>query len=79
MVARGGRGGSGAASGSAFGGGGGGSTASGQLALGVLTQSKASPRYQALAQTWLPQFEHVLVFESHTDVVRKSKSEAESL
>lgn len=51
---------------------GGGANASSQarVALGLLTQSKASPRYLALAATWLPLFDDVMVFESHTDVAR---------
>jgi hypothetical protein len=41
-----------------------------RVAVGVLTQSKSSARYKALASTWLSLFEHVLIFESHTDVSR---------
>jgi len=45
--------------------------ASNLLALGVLTQSKTSPRFASLAFTWLPHFQpYVMVFESNTDVSR---------
>ena len=39
-----------------------------RVAVGVLTQSKASPKYASLLETWLPLFEQVVIFESHTDV-----------
>ena len=41
-----------------------------RVAVGVLTHSKASPKYASLEETWLPLFEQVVVFESHTDVSR---------
>eukprot|EP00965_Chrysotila_dentata_P114898 3797524-Pleurochrysis_carterae.AAC.2 len=40
------------------------------VAVGVLTQSRDSPRWLALEATWIHQFDQVMVFESHTDVAK---------
>lgn len=42
----------------------------GGLALGVLTQSRASERWKALEETWISSFPKILVVESHVDVSR---------
>lgn len=73
----GGDGGDGGGGGGAGGGGGGGSIGGmsdpiggGGLALGVLTQSRASDRWKAIQDTWISRFPKVLVVESHVDVSR---------
>jgi len=71
-------GGRGSASGSGEGGEGGGNEqrasvrpgGGGGLALGVLTQSRATERWAVLEETWIGQFARVLVVESHVDVSR---------
>ena len=41
-----------------------------RVAVGVLTQSRETTRWRALEATWVSLFDHLMVFESHTNLAR---------